>query len=338
MNIRETLEKREREMLSPFAALSAASKGRARKEKECDFRTAFQRDRDKILHSRSFRRLKHKTQVFISPVEDHFRTRLTHTLEVSQIARTISRALFLNEDLTEAIALGHDLGHTPFGHAGEDVLNSILKTYGSHFKHNEQSVRIVEKLENNGRGLNLTFEVIEGIKGHPRGEAMPVTLEAQVVRLSDRFAYIRHDIEDALGAKILSKEDLPKKYMKVLGEKLLDVVVPDVIAKSGGQSKIKMTSKVEDAVNGLYDFLYERVYTNPIAKAEEEKIPDLIKMLFRHYIYNPEELPNFSKDLSEEETLERVTDFIAGMTDRYAINKFSELFVPTEWRNRQVRG
>ena len=336
MNIREILEAREADLLSPHACLSAKSRGRARKERECNYRTAFQRDRDKILHTKSFRRLKHKTQVFISPLEDYYRTRLTHTLEVSQIARTIARALFLNEDLTEAIALGHDLGHTPFGHSGEDVLNSILSHYGSHFKHNEQSVRIVEVLERDGKGLNLTREVIDGIACHPHNEPMPHTLEGQIVRYSDRFAYIRHDIEDALRAGVLKKSDLPKKYMRVLGEKLLDVIVSDVIKESKGKGKIVMSKNVEDAVNGMYDFLYERVYTNTIAKSEEQKIPYMLKLLFRHYLYNTGDLPGYSKKLSDEATLRLVTDFIAGMTDRYAINKFNELFVPSEWRgNRQ---
>ena len=335
MKIREILEKREKEILSPYAALSANTIGRARAEKECDYRTAFQRDRDKILHCKSFRRLKHKTQVFISPIEDHYRTRLTHTLEVAQIARTIARALALNEDLAEAISLGHDLGHTPFGHAGEDVLNSILKQYGSHFKHNEQSVRIAEILENDGKGLNLTREVIDGIKNHPKYEKLPKTLEGQIVRLSDRFAYIRHDIEDALRAKIITKKDLPKRHMKVLGSNLLDVIVSDVIKQSNGKNKITMSKNIHSAVDGLYEFLYERVYTNYVAKAEEGKIPYLLRMLFRYYLYHGENLPGYSKTLSNDELLKRVTDFIAGMTDRYAINKFNELFIPSEWRDRE---
>jgi len=334
MKIREALEKREKDVLSPYAALSANTRGRARPEKECDYRTAYQRDRDKILHCKSFRRLKHKTQVFISPVEDHYRTRLTHTLEVAQIARTIARALGLNEDLTEAISLGHDLGHTPFGHAGEDVLEKILKEYGSCFKHNEQSVRIVEVLEKDGKGLNLTHEVLDGIKNHPRHEPPPKTLEGQIVRLSDRFAYIRHDIEDALRAKILSKKDLPKKHMKLLGGKLLDVIISDVIKESTGKNKVAMSKKIRGAVNGLYDFLYKRVYTNVVAKAEEDKIPYLIRMLFRHYLYNPEQLRGYTKEMKSEKLLSRVTDFVAGMTDRYAINKFNELFIPSEWRAR----
>jgi len=332
MKIREALEKREAEILSPHACLSAKTSGRKRPEKECDYRTAFQRDRDKILHSKAFRRLKHKTQVFISPLEDHFRTRLTHTLEVSQIARTISRALSLNEDLTEAIAIGHDLGHTPFGHAGEDVLNAILTEYGSHFKHNEQSIRIVENVERDGKGLNLTCEVLDGIMHHPRTEKQPSTLEGQVVRLSDRFAYIRHDIEDAVSAKIIKKSDLPRHYMKVLGANMLDRIVSNVIKKSLGQSGIVMDDEVRNAVNGLYDFLYEKVYTNYVAKSEESKIPYLLRMLFRHYLYHPEDLPSGKTRLADRELLKNVTDFIAGMTDRYAINKFNELFVPSEWR------
>jgi dGTPase len=335
MKIREALEKKEKETLSPYATFSADSAGRERAERECDYRTAFQRDRDKILHSKSFRRLKHKTQVFISPTEDHYRTRLTHTLEVSQIARTITRALALNEDLAEAIAIGHDLGHTPFGHAGEEVLNSILKHYGTHFKHNEQSIRIIRVLEKNGRGLNLTKEVIDGIKNHPRHEPQPKTLEGQIVRLSDRFAYIRHDIEDSLRAKVISKGDLPKKFMRVLGDNLLDVIVADVIKQSMDKSKISMSRDVEAAVNGLYDFMYKQVYTNYVAKAEEEKIPNLMRMLFRHYLYNPANLPGYSKNIKDEELLQMVTDFIAGMTDRFAINKFSGLFIPSEWREKK---
>lgn len=336
MNIRESLEKREKEILSPFACLSSKTKGRARPEEECPYRMAFQRDRDKIIHAKSFRRLKHKTQVFISPAEDYYRTRLTHTLEVSQIARTIARALSLNEDLTEAIALGHDLGHTPFGHSGEDVLNQILRHYGSHFKHNEQSVRIVEKLENKGKGLNLTWEVIDGIKNHPHHEPLPHTLEGVIVRHADRFAYLRHDIEDAIRAEVLLKKDIPERYMKVLRGNMLDVIVGDIIRESMGKGKIMMSKDVADAVKGLYDFLYEKVYTNSQAKAEEKKIPDLMRMLFRHYIYHPEELAGYSKTWTEDETLKRVTDFIAGMTDRYAINKFNSLFVPSEWRGKEA--
>jgi len=332
MLIRDMLEEREKKNLSPYASLSGETKGRKTKEKECNIRTAFQRDRDKIIHSKAFRRLKHKTQVFISPIEDHYRTRLTHTLEVAQIARTISRALKLNEDLTEAIALGHDLGHTPFGHCGEDVLNDILKHYHRHFKHNEQSIRVVEALEKDGKGLNLCFEVLDGIKNHPQKEPLPSTLEGIVTRMSDRIAYIRHDIEDALRANIIKANDLPKKEMKSLGKNILDTIIFDIIEESKDKAEIKMSKKIKKVMDSLYDFLYDRVYTNITAKREESKIPTLLRLLFRHYLYNPQNLPYYKKSWGNEETLTRTTDFIAGMTDRYAINKFNEIFTPSEWR------
>jgi dGTPase len=319
MLIREEIEGREEQILSPHAALSKKTVGRKRMEEECEFRTAFQRDRDKIIHSKAFRRLKHKTQVFISPAGDHFRTRLTHTLEVSQIARTIARALRLNEDLTEAIALGHDLGHTPFGHAGEEALDEILnKNFGKRFHHNLQSLRVVEYIEKNGQGLNLCGEILDGIKNHPSEEPWPKTLEGKVVRLSDRFAYLRHDIEDAITAKVLKKEDLPEKYMKILGEKILDTFVSDIIKNSRGKPDISMSKEVYDAMNGLYDFMYANVYANPDAKREETKVPYILNQLFQYYHHDPD--------------FQKTVDFIAGMTDRFAINKFEELFVPREWR------
>ena len=319
MLIREEIEGREEQILSPYATLSKKTIGRKRKEKECEFRTAFQRDRDKIIHCKAFRRLKHKTQVFISPAGDHFRTRLTHTLEVSQIARTIARALRLNEDLTEAIALGHDLGHTPFGHAGEEALDEILKNnFGKRFRHNVQSLRVVEHIEKNGQGLNLCCEILDGILNHPSEEPWPKTLEGKVVRLSDRFAYLRHDIEDAIAAKVLKKEDLPKKYMKILGEKILNTFVSDIINNSREKSDIKMSAEVYDAMNGLYDFMYANVYVNPDAKREETKVPYILNQLFEH--------------CHNDSDLQKTVDFIAGMTDRFAINKFEELFVPREWR------
>ena len=332
MIIRKEIEAREKQFLSPQAALSSATRGRKHPEKEDDLRTAFQRDRDKIIHSKSFRRLKHKTQVFISPVEDHYRTRLTHTLEVAQIARTIARALQLNEDLTEAIALGHDLGHTPFGHAGEFVLDDILKeNYGSRFFHNEQSVRVVESIEKDGKGLNLCWEVIDGIKNHTPDDPWPQTLEGCIVRIADRIAYLRHDIEDAIAAGVLTKEQLPVKEMQTLGENILDTIVGDIIKHSYHKPKIGMSEAVQSAVDKLYDFMYKNVYTNPAAKREETKVPELLRQLFRHYHYNLE----FQKGLKEEEQLQHTIDFIAGMTDRYAINKFQELFVPDEWRARK---
>ncbi|MBI5699696.1 deoxyguanosinetriphosphate triphosphohydrolase [Candidatus Saganbacteria bacterium] len=326
--IREEIEKREKEILSPFACLSAKSRGRARAETECPYRTAYQRDRDRVIHCKSFRRLKHKTQVFISPAGDHYRTRLTHTLEVSQIARTLARALRLNEDLTEAIALAHDLGHTPFGHAGEEALREILKGYGAEFHHNLQSVRVVEVIEKDGKGLNLTGEVIDGIAAHRPQDPTPQTLEGQLVRLADRFAYLRHDIEDALLARVLTADQLPKEHMSVLGEKILDTLVPDCIKNNLGQKAVKMSPRIEAAMNGLYDFMYEHVYTNYQAKSEETKVPYLLQQLFRHYHYDPK----FQKNIPESEQLRHTVDFIAGMTDRFAINMFEDLFVPSEWR------
>ena len=329
MIIRQEIEEREAQYLSPYAALASKTRGRSVPEKEDDFRTAFQRDRDKIIHCKAFRRLKHKTQVFISPVEDHFRTRLTHTLEVSQIARTIARALQLNEDLTEAIALAHDLGHTPFGHAGEFVLDDILKTnYGRRFFHNEQSVRVVEVIERDGRGLNLCAEIINGIRNHTPDDPQPSTLEGQIVRLSDRFAYLRHDIEDAIRAGVLAERQLPDKFLKVLGRNILDVLVAGIINNSRGQAEIKMDKKVRAAMDGLYDFMYKKVYTNPAAKSEEAKVPELLTQLFRHYHYDE----GFQNGIKEEDQVQHTVDFIAGMTDRYAITKFQELFVPNEWR------
>jgi dGTPase len=327
--IRTEIEAREIQLLLPLAALSSKTKGRKHPEEEDDLRTAFQRDRDKIIHSKAFRRLKHKTQVFISPVEDHYRTRLTHTLEVSQIARTIARALQLNEDLTEAIALAHDLGHTPFGHAGEFVLDDILKeNYGRRFFHNEQSVRVVEAIEKEGKGLNLCWEVIDGIKNHTPDDPWPQTLEGCIVRLADRIAYLRHDMEDAIAAGVLTKQQLPEKEMQTLGENILDTIVSDMIEHSYHQPKISLSEAVQTAMDRLYDFMYKNVYTNPAAKKEETKVPELLRQLFRYYHYNLE----FQKDLKEEEQLQHTVDFIAGMTDRYAINKFQELFVPDEWR------
>ena len=329
MLIREEIEERERKFLSPHAALSSRSKGRQRPEEECDFRTAFQRDRDKIIHCKAFRRLKHKTQVFISPVEDHYRTRLTHTLEVSQIARTLARALKLNEDLTEAIALSHDLGHTPFGHAGEFVLDDILReNYSRRFLHNEQSVRVVEVIEKDGKGLNLCFEIIDGIRNHTPDDPQPATLEGKLVRISDRIAYLRHDIEDAIRAEVLTANDLPRHNMKVLGNNLLDTIVRSIIENSREKAEITMDQPVQEAMDGLYDFMYKNVYTNPTAKKEEVKVPELMRQLFRHYHYDQA----FQAGLTEEEQLQHTVDFIAGMTDRYAITKFQELFVPGEWR------
>ncbi|MFH1541616.1 MAG: deoxyguanosinetriphosphate triphosphohydrolase [bacterium] len=323
------MEEREQNNLSPFATLSARSQGRKRAEKECIFRTAFQRDRDRIIHCKAFRRLKHKTQVFLSPVEDHYRTRLTHTIEVSQIARTIARALSLNEDLAEAIALAHDLGHTPFGHAGEYVLDDILKeSYGCRFYHNEQSVRVVEVLEKEGKGLNLSVEVIDGIKNHTPDDPWPMTLEGCVTRMSDQFAYLRHDIEDAIRAGVITKNDLPKQHLNILGKNILDTIVGDIIDNSTNMPQVKMSKRVAKAVAGLYSFMYKNVYINPRAKDEEKKVPYLLQQLFRHYHYDRDFQRGYK---TNEEQIQHTIDFIAGMTDRYAIAKFEELFVPGEW-------
>ncbi|MFC1495831.1 deoxyguanosinetriphosphate triphosphohydrolase [Candidatus Margulisiibacteriota bacterium] len=326
--IRREIETREKKLLSPYAALSSKSKGRLRPEKECNLRTAFQRDRDKIIHCKSFRRLKHKTQVFISPKGDHYRTRLTHTLEVAQIARTIARALNLNEDLTEAIGLGHDLGHPPFGHAGEFILDEILKNYGCSFNHSVQSARTAEVIEN----LNLTSEVIDGIKYHTHTGEWPHTLEGVVVRYADRIAYIRHDIEDAIRAGVIKKENLPRKYTCVLGDHILDTIIFDIVKTSRKKPYVKMSKQIDRAVSGMYDYLYKKVYTNPLAKSEECKIPAMLKLLFRFYLYNPKEMPRYKKRMNDQEVLQTATDFIACMTDRFATDKFKELFVPEEWR------
>ena len=327
MNIRENMEQRERELLSPYASHSADTRGRDRPEEECDVRTAYQRDRDRILHCKSFRRLKHKTQVFLSPQGDHYRTRLTHTPEVSQIARTISRALRLNEDLTEAAALGHDLGHTPFGHAGERTLNRICPMG---FVHSEQSIRIVEKLEKDGQGLNLTKEVRDGILNH-QTSSMPSTLEGKVVRLSDKIAYINHDIDDAIRAKIFSETDIPKAFTEVLGDTTksrLNTMIQDIIHNSIGKNEICMSDEVHQAMMELRKFMFGSLYQNPLAKSEEAKADKLITELYGYY------MDNYRRFITEcGETPERVVcDYIAGMSDQYSVAKFEEIFVPTSWK------
>ena len=334
MTIRESLELREKEYLSPYASLSMESEGRDRPESECDIRTIYQRDRDRILHSKAFRRLKQKTQVFLRPVGDHYRTRLTHTLEVSQNARTIGKALRLNEDLVEAIALGHDLGHTPFGHAGETALNTICP---GGFLHNEQSLRVVEVLERNCRGLNLTKEVRDGILNHPT-RCMPSTLEGKVVRLSDKIAYIHHDIDDAMRGQILTEEDIPFELRKILGfssVERLDTMIHDIIINSEGQSDIVMSHKVEKAMIELRQFMFEKVYTNPVAKGEESKAKNLLLALFEHYMNHLDLLPKDYRKLFESGRFseERVVcDYIAGMTDKYAMEKYAEYFFPIAWK------
>lgn len=333
MTIREQLEERELEYLSPYATFSRNSKGRKRPETECDIRPVFQRDRDRILHCKSFRRLKQKTQVFLLPKGDHYRTRLTHTLEVSQNARTIAKALRLNEDLVEAIALGHDLGHTPFGHAGERALNHVY-----HFSHHEQSVRVVECVEKQGRGLNLTWEVKDGILNHPTA-GHPHTLEGQVLRLSDKIAYINHDIDDAIRGGILVEEDIPARYRKVLGassKERLNAMVHDVIIHSMDKPAIIMSEEVEEAMIGLRRFMFENVYMNPKAKGEEDKAVRLIEQLYDYYIRHLEQLPEqYLEAIGRPDSCREqvVCDYIAGMTDNYAVKKYEEFFVPEAWKN-----
>ncbi len=333
LEIRRYIEELEESTLSPFAAVSSASRGRLRPEKECAVRTAFQRDRDRIIHSKSFRRLKHKTQVFIIPEGDHYRTRLTHTLEVAQIARTISRALRLNEDLTEAIALGHDLGHTPFGHAGEAALAEI---YQCGFKHNEQSLRVVDVLEGD-KGLNLTWEVRDGILHHT-GSKEPATLEGQVVRYADRIAYINHDIDDAVRGRLLKIESLPKHCREVLGDKhseRIDTMVMDLIKNSTGKDKIIMSSKVKKAMDDLRTFMFQHVYIGSEAKREEAKARQVVKQLFQYFMEHRQALPAEFRQAEETEPLSRVVvDYIAGMTDRYAIRTYQKFFLPSPWVDR----
>lgn len=332
MTIRENLEKWEQDYLSPYASLSMNSKGRNREEEQCDIRPVFQRDRDRILHSKSFRRLKDKTQVFLTPEGDHYRTRLTHTLEVSQNARTIAKALRMNEDLVEAIALGHDLGHTPFGHAGERALNEICP-FG--FEHNMQSVRTVEFLEKNGAGLNLTFEVKDGIQNH-QTDNMPCTLEGKIVRLSDKIAYIHHDMDDAIRGGILTEADVPIEIAEVIGYttgERLDHFIHDIVTTSFGINNILMSQPVEEAMKKLRNFMFERVYQNPEAKSEEGKAESLIKSLYGHYLTYPEEMPKeYQKMIDTGEHREIVVkDYIAAMTDRFAIAQYEDIYVPRSW-------
>lgn len=334
MNIRQKNEEMEKKFLSPYAALSCESKGRDREEPQCDLRTVYQRDRDRIIHCKAFRRLKHKTQVFLAPMGDHYRTRLTHTLEVSQIARTIAKSLDLNEDLTEAIALGHDLGHTPFGHAGERTLNKLCS---KGFRHYEQSIRVVEVLENNGRGLNLTKEVRDGIINH-RTSGNPSTLEGKVVRLSDKIAYINHDIDDAIRGKIICEKDIPKEYTDVLGnttKKRLDTLVKDIVRNSYGVNDILMSGEVQKAMMDLRQYMFTSVYTNTLAKSEESKAYEMITLLFEYYLKHIDEMPDEFKYLINEcgEDEEQVVcDYIAGMSDQYSVSTFQTIFIPKSWK------
>jgi len=339
-SVRERIEEQERTTLSPKACLSRLSKGRSRHEEPHRFRTAFQRDRDRIIHSKAFRRLKHKTQVFLAPYGDHYRTRLTHTLEVSQIARTIARVLRLNEDLTEAIALGHDLGHTPFGHAGEEILNSLLE---DGFTHYEQSLRVVESLEYDGKGLNLTVEVRDGIHRHSKGKGdilirkrndMPITLEGCVVRVSDVIAYVNHDIDDALRAGVLKEGEIPSRLISTLGKyhaSRIDRMVEDVIEASleAGLESIAMSEEIKGAITELRDFLYHRVYFNPEGKIELQKTQKILSDLYEFVKASPED---YIKPYPEGDRLEkRVGDFLAGMTDLYALRLYEKLFFPRSW-------
>lgn len=330
-NPRQYYERLEMETLSPYAMLSVNTRGRETPIEPCQIRTEFIRDRDRILHCKSFRRLKHKTQVFLSPQGDHYRTRLTHTLEVSQIARTISRALRLNEDLTEAISMGHDLGHTPFGHSGEDVLNELLP---NGFEHNVQSLRVVEKLENDGEGLNLTFEVRDGILNHKKS-GNPITLEGRVVSLADRIAYINHDIDDAIRAGVLKESDLPEECVRVLGHshgKRINSMILDVVDQSAGKPYVKMGESMFEQFDALRDFMFEHVYKNPKAKSEEEKAKRVIYELFHYYMNHIDLLTGEYEKYLETDGKERaVADYIAGMTDNYAVSEYVRIFVPKSW-------
>lgn len=328
-SVRERTLARERQFLSPNAMLCAETKGREREEPECTIRTAFQRDRDRIIHCNAFRRLKHKTQVFLSPDSDHYRTRLTHTLEVAQIARTIAVGLSLNEDLTEAIALGHDLGHTPFGHAGERALNDVLD---GGFRHYEQSLRVVDRLENEGRGLNLTYEVRDGIVCHTRGKAAD-TLEGRIVKLADRIAYINHDIDDAIRGGVLREQTLPNEVRAVLGKSKsarINTLVSSAVECTG--SDVMLSPDVQAAFDTLHAFMFERVYTNPVCKSEEKKAVSMIQMLFRFFAEHPDELPNEYISIAWQEGAPRAAcDYIAGMTDGYALKMFERYFIPKGW-------
>ncbi|MBN1320802.1 MAG: deoxyguanosinetriphosphate triphosphohydrolase [Thermoleophilia bacterium] len=325
--------------LSRWAQRSSASLGRERAEEPCTIRTPYQRDRDRIVHSKAFRRLKHKTQVFIAPEGDHYRTRLTHTLEVSGIARTAARALRLNEDLTEAVALGHDLGHTPFGHAGEGVLDEMLRRLGvGGFQHNEQSARVVEVLENDGRGLNLTWEVRDGIRHHS-GDGRPATLEAQIVHLADRIAYVNHDIDDALRAGLISLDDLPEEPVTLLGgsgSERIDALVHDLVDSSSEAGSVAQTLAVGRALDDLRTFLFQTVYPRALEEAGGEKVRRLITQLMEYFLDHPEALPSAPPatgdvEVDRRERIRAVTDYVAGMTDRYAQRLYLELFMPKCW-------
>ena len=329
----EMFLEREKNTLSPHAFLTANTRGRDLPYVPSEMRTEFQRDRDRIIHSQSFRRLMHKTQVFLAPTGDHYRTRLTHTLEVSQIARIIARALRLNEDLTEAAALGHDLGHTPFGHSGEDAMREV---YSPDFAHYKQSLRVVEKLERGGQGLNLTWEVRDGILNHT-GKNMASTLEGVIIKYADRIAYINHDIDDACRAGILCAEEIPKDLRELLGEthsERINTMVSSVITASTDRNEICMSPEIQEATNRLRDFMFEAVYTNSVAKAQDGRAREMLGQLFRYFEKHPEEMPQLYRDNIEADGIGRcVCDFVSGMTDRYAIETFTNIFLPKMWKN-----
>jgi len=340
--IREELEEQEKLILSPFAALSSKTKGRQLPEEECSLRPAFQHDRDRIVHSKSFRRLKHKTQVFLSPAGDHYRTRLTHTLEVSQIARTISKALHLNEDLTEAISLGHDLGHTPFGHAGEDTLNKIVP---GGFNHADQSLRVVDTLEREGKGLNLTFEVRDGILKHTKGKGtilcedpseMALTLEGQVVRIADIVAYINHDIDDAIRGGVISQRDIPSDCLKHLGDthsKRINTMVSNIVTETlrSSDGHLSISKRVLSGIWDLRDFLWDHVYENETVHEDFQKAAKILKELYEYSLGHPDHFLTLTEKASSESLERSVCDFLAGMTDRYAFNLYEKLFLPLPW-------
>jgi dGTPase len=337
---REVYEAEEHERFSEGAAFSDETRGRERPVSVDPYRTDYQRDRDRIIHCKAFRRLSHKTQVFLAPEGDHYRTRLTHTLEVAQIARSIAQSLRLNEDLTEAIALGHDLGHTPFGHIGEDALSDCYREIRSAYpqapeayRHNVQSLRVVEVLEYEGRGLNLTWEVRDGIRHHT-GKVQPATLEGQIVAIADRIAYVNHDIDDSIRAGVLTEADLPEKPTDVLGHshaQRITTMVQDLIATSRASERVAMSETVWQAMMDLRAYLFDEVYLSDRAKAEEPKAYGVVRMLFYHYMDRPDELPAEFAPADDTEMPQRVTDYVAGMTDRYALSMFERLFVPRKW-------
>lgn len=330
--LREKFEEAEARTLAPAAMRAAETRGRLAYREKCPVRTEYQRDRDKIIHSSSFRRLKQKTQVFLDPEGDHYRTRLTHTLEVSQIARTVARALSLNEDLTESIALGHDLGHTPFGHAGERILNAV---YEGGFKHNEQSLRIVDELEKDGQGLNLTFEVRDGILNHV-GVGKAIALEGRIVRHADRIAYVNHDFDDAVHAGLLSADALPDRVRRVLGKEKSDRIntaVLDIIEASASLEDIVFSREIGDVMEEFHQFMFDTVYKNPVAKNQEGKAQEMLATLYRHFVASPDKLPEAYRRTREKEGVQRaVCDYIAGMTDRYALEVFKEIYIPKNWQ------